>query len=194
MCRGEYTPFDDYVKSRKSCSTYTIDHLKCIIEGVYTIPSEPRDVYVETINEKSIQILWRPPEQLANNVTHYLINITKLHSFDDDQLSELSTSEFNITVDGHLNSIVVNDLEPFKMYELSVIAANEYGTSLPSVRIRTLTLNSGGGVGDGGANVKRQHKIPVVPKLPGKISSFFFLFFFFKRKMLVDFCMLIAVY
>lgn len=187
MCRGEYAPFNDYVKSRKSCSTYTIDHLKCIIEGVYTIPSEPRDVYVETINERSIQILWRPPEQLANNVTHYIINITKLHSFDDDQLSDLLTSEFSINVDGHSNSVVVNDLKPFKMYEIFVIAGNEYGTSLPSVRVRTLTLNSGGGMGDGGGSIKRLHKIPVVPKLPGK-NLLLFLFSCFSISFYYFFC------
>lgn len=130
---------------------------------------------MEAINEKSIQISWRPPEQLANKVKYYLINITKLHNFDEDRLSDLLKSEYSIKVDAHLNSIVVNDLKPFRMYEVCVIAANDYGTSLPSIRVRTLTLNSGGGIGDGEGS-KRPNNVPVVPKLPGK--TFFFLFFF----------------
>lgn len=168
LCRGEYTPFSDYIKSRKTCGNYTLDHLTCIISGIYTIPSEPKNVYVDAINEKSIQVFWQPPDQLPTKVANYVINVTRLHTFDPDALADMSHAELSISVDRSHNSVLVNNLQPLSMYEVSVMATNKFGSSLPSFRVRTLTLDSSisgrrsGGVGaDGQLNA-------VVPKLPGK--------------------------
>lgn len=167
MCRGEYTPFSDYIKSRKTCGNYTLDHLACIISGIYTIPSEPTNVYVDAVNEKSIKVFWQPPDHLADKVKNYVINVTQLHTFDPDTLADLSHAELSISLDRSHTSVLVNNLKPFTMYEVSVMATNKYGSSLPSLRVRTLTLDNsisgrGSGVGSGG------QLNAVVPKLPGK--------------------------
>jgi hypothetical protein len=41
------------------------------------------------------------------------------------------------------NNTIVNDLQPYTMYELSVTALNIHGSSLPSYSVRTLTLTPG---------------------------------------------------
>ena len=76
MCRGEYTPFTDLLRSRISCAAHTIPGLECILEGIQKIPSAPKAVFVEPINEKSLQISWLPPEHLADTVKNYKINLT----------------------------------------------------------------------------------------------------------------------
>lgn len=92
MCRGEYTPFTDLLKSRISCSAHTIPGLECILEGIQKIPSAPSDVFVESPNEKSLQITWAPPENLADTVKRYKINVTILQSFDEDYLANNTAS------------------------------------------------------------------------------------------------------
>lgn len=124
-------------------------------------------MYVDAINEKSIKVSWQPPDQLANKVKNYVINVTQLHTFDPDALADLSHAELSISVDRGHNSVLVNNLKPFTMYEVSVMATNTFGSSLPSFRVRTLTLDSSisgrsGSVGAGG------QLNAVVPKLPGK--------------------------
>lgn len=146
--------------------------MTCIISGIHTIPSEPKDVYVDAVNEKSIKVFWQPPDQLANKVNNYVINVTQLHTFDPDTLADLSHAELSISVDRVHTSVLVNNLQPFTMYEVSVMATNKFGSSLPSFRVRTLTLDSslkgrGSGVGSGG------QLNPVVPKLPGKNTPHF---------------------
>lgn len=125
-------------------------------------------MYVDAINEKSIKVFWRPPDQLAHKVENYVINVTRLHTFDSDALADLSHAELSIAVDRNHNSALVNNLLPFTMYEISVMATNKYGSSLPSFRVRTLTLDSsisGGRSSRVGANGELN---AVVPKLPGK--------------------------
>lgn len=157
MCHGEYTPFTDYVKSRVSCVSYTLSSLKCILEGVQTIPSPPRDIIVEPLNEKSLQVSWSPPARLAHKVQSYSINVSMLHSFDDDSTTN-TTSETHATVNGSADSAVINGLKPFTMYSVTITANNDNGSSLPSNSIRTLTLDSGDG---------KKTSVAVVPKLPG---------------------------
>lgn len=160
MCQGEYTPFTDYVKSRVSCVAYTLPALKCILEGVQSIPSPPQNIIVEPLNEKSLQVTWSPPARLANKVKTYSINVTTLHSFDEDSLANI-TSEVQATVAGTSDSAIINGLKPFTMYSITMTANNENGTSLPSDRIRSLTLDSGLGT---------RTSVAVVPVLPGELS------------------------
>lgn len=160
MCQGEYTPFSDYVRSRVSCVAYTLPALKCILEGVQNIPSPPVDVTVEPLNEKSLQVNWSPPQRLAKQVQTYSINVTMLHSFDQDTLENIS-SEVHATVAGSATSAVIGGLKQFTMYSVTVTANNAKGSSLPSDRIRTLTLDSGIGT---------PSSVAVVPVLPGRIA------------------------
>lgn len=158
MCQGEYTPFTDYVKSRVSCVAHTLPALQCILQGIQVLPSEPENVIVEPLNEKSLQVSWSPPAKLAHTVKTYSINVTTLHEFDQDALANI-TSEISVTVSSDLDSAVINDLKPFTMYSITVTAKNEHGSSLPSFRVRALTLDNG---------VGSQTSVAVVPILPGK--------------------------
>lgn len=161
MCQGEYTPFTDYLKSRVSCVAHTLPGLQCILEGIQTIPSEPRYVTVLPLNERSVQVSWGTPEKLGKTVTTYRINVTRLNSFDEDKLAT-EDAVFSITVPGSVNSTVVNDLEPYSMYSITVMSQNEHGSSLPSLRIRTLTLENNSGP-------KRLPSNSTTPEIPGNI-------------------------
>lgn len=162
MCLGEYTPYTDLAKSRVSCVRHTLPTLKCILQGIQQLPSEPENVIVEPLNEKSLQVSWTRPQQLADTVKSYTINVTTLHSFDQDSLPNI-TSEIGITVSADLDSAVINDLKPFTMYTITVVANNVYGSSLPSYRTRALTLENG--------SVGTQTSVAVVPVLPGEINN-----------------------
>lgn len=157
MCQGEYTPFTDYVRSRVSCVAYTLPALKCILEGVENIPSPPEGIVVEPLNENSLQVSWSPPARLPDRVRSYSINCTVLHSFDDASVPNI-TSEVSVTVSADLDSAVINNLKPFTMYSITMTANNNFGSSLPSVRVRALTLDSGVGT---------KTSTAVVPVLPG---------------------------
>lgn len=105
MCEGEYTPFTNYVRSRVSCIAYTLPALKCILDGVQKIPSTPEAVAAEPLNENSLEVSWSPPERLADKVSTYSINVTMLHSFDEDVVANI-TSEVSVTVPADSDSAV----------------------------------------------------------------------------------------
>lgn len=159
MCLGVYNSFNDLAKSRVSCVMHTITSLKCILQGIQYLPSEPTNVIVEPLNERSLQVSWSRPEHLGDSVKVFVINVTALSSFDDDELTNI-TSLISVTVSGDQESAVVNDLKPFTMYTITVTAHNDVGSSLPSYRIRALTLENG--------NSGTQTSVAVVPVLPGK--------------------------
>lgn len=158
MCRGEYTPFTDLLRSRISCAVHTVPGLECILEGVQNIPSEPKAVFVEPLNEKSLQISWLPPENLPETVKNYKINLTVLQSFDEDFLANSTATTISVTVPAEMNTTTINNLQPFTMYSIFVIAENEFGSSLPSSRKRALTLKND--------MVNGGNTIAVIPKLP----------------------------
>jgi len=158
MCRGEYTPFTDYLKSRISCAAHTIPGLECILEGIQNIPSSPAAVFVEALNEKSLQISWTEPENLASTVKTYKINVTILQSFDEDYLANSTATTISVTVPAQMNMTTINNLQPFTMYSVFVTAENEFGSSLPSSRKRALTLKND--------MVNGGNSIAVIPKLP----------------------------
>ncbi|XP_055528945.1 Ig-like and fibronectin type-III domain-containing protein 1 [Wyeomyia smithii] len=159
MCRGEYTPFTDLLKSRVSCVQHTLPGLQCILDNIQRLPSEPQSVAVEALTERSLQVSWSPPERLAKTVKYYQINATKLHSFDQDFLANATKdSMLSIQVSSDQGSVIVSDLDPFTMYTITVSAHNDFGSSLPSIKIRALTLENGGG--------NKQTSVAVVPILP----------------------------
>lgn len=161
MCRGEYTPFTDLLKTRVSCIHHTLPGLQCILEGVEKLPSFPIDVYAEAINDTSLEIGWSPPEKLSDTVTYYSVNVTNLHNFDPDVLpTNKSSPSVNVKVSSDLDVYVVSDLKPLTMYSVTVTAHNKHGESLPSQRVRALTFSSE----DSGSNT--QNFTAVVPKLP----------------------------
>ncbi|KAL3272723.1 hypothetical protein HHI36_014185 [Cryptolaemus montrouzieri] len=153
VCRGSYTEITDNIKTHFSCSAYTEQTLACIVEGIELLPSPPEEVEVEALTEKSIKIMWEFPYSNAETVTHYSVNITSLHTFDEriaptpETTSEEPTSvtttsshAIHLNVKAPQESIIINDLVPFTMYEITVTAVNKHGSSLPSYAVRTLTL------------------------------------------------------
>lgn len=166
MCQGEYTPFTDYLKSRVSCVAHTLPGLQCILEGIQMIPSEPQSVTVFPLNERSIQINWSAPEKLANTVTRYRINVTRLQTFDEDMLAA-EQAVFSIEVPSSSTNATINDLEPYTMYSITVMSENEHGSSLPSMRIRTLTLENDS------VGPKRTTSNSSSPSIPGKSINFY---------------------
>lgn len=162
MCRGEYTPFTDFLKSRVSCVRHTLPGLQCILEGVQKLPSMPEDVYAEPLTEKSLEIGWQAPSKFGDTVQSYTVNVTALVHFDEDNLPNITLPiAISVTVPGDQRSTIINDLKPYTMYSITVTAHNEHGSSLPSFRIRALTLDSG---------ISRQTSVAVIPVLPGKIK------------------------
>ncbi|XP_075234927.1 Ig-like and fibronectin type-III domain-containing protein 1 [Lycorma delicatula] len=154
VCRGEYTMITDNIKTHFSCSAYTEQTLACIVEGIEILPSAPVDVYVEPKSDKSMNISWSPPFSSTPTVSDYIVNVTMLMSFDpstvNPHISDTNSSQSVITphsvqvkVTNGEQSVLINDLTPFTMYEITVTAMNIHGSSLPSFPIRALTLIPG---------------------------------------------------
>lgn len=172
VCKGEYTPITDNIKTHFSCSSYTEQTLACIVEGIGTLffcvpnyiyqllffvsteilPSTPEDVEVEALTEKSLRISWSPSASNVDSVTAYSINITSLKTFDEHLLDPMEIDKNKQTTTSHIvqinvpanqNETTVNNLAPFTMYEVTVSALNAHGSSLPSYSIRSLTLTPG---------------------------------------------------
>ncbi|XP_037879473.1 Ig-like and fibronectin type-III domain-containing protein 2 [Glossina fuscipes] len=156
MCRGEYTPFTDLLRTRVSCVHHTLSGLQCILKGVQQIPSTPLDVSVSDVAETTVTVSWSPPKKLPHTVKHYNVTLTALHSFDQDSSDEDIEAD-NIAKHGKGNNedisilrlvssnetaVTVKNLKPLTMYTIMVTAANDYGSSLPSERLRIFTHTS----------------------------------------------------
>ncbi|KAF4520404.1 hypothetical protein B566_EDAN003972 [Ephemera danica] len=165
VCRGQYTPSTDSIKTHFSCDAYTEQLL----------PSTPRHVKVDAISEHTLLVSWNFPAQNAHTVSQYEIEVRLVTSLDlpepkvldfmvDDSaftstevfsssstVSSVTTTapptqppfKLQLKVPGTYNSSLVSSLKPFTMYEVSVTATNSHGNSLPSPAIRTLTLVPG---------------------------------------------------
>ncbi|XP_045478484.1 Ig-like and fibronectin type-III domain-containing protein 2 [Harmonia axyridis] len=170
VCRGTYTEITDNIKTHFSCSAYTEQTLACIVEGIELLPSQPEELEVEALNEKSIKVMWEYPYMNAETVTQFSVNVTSLHTFDEriepihDNPPPLPTSisttmshAIHLNVKAPQKSIVINDLVPFTMYEVTVTAVNKHGSSLPSYAVRTLTLTP---------TKVQQKEVGEAPKLP----------------------------
>ncbi|CAH2043160.1 unnamed protein product, partial [Iphiclides podalirius] len=167
VCRGEFTPVTDNIKTHYSCATYMEKTLACIVEGIELLPSPPEDVEVEPLNEKQLNVSWGPPVENTETVTEYVVNVTTLRSFDAHLIdpSESSirsngtkqTQSTTYRVQANKNFLVLNDLLPFTMYEITVTSYNIHGSSLPSYSVRSLTLTPG---------KMKNIQVATAPKLP----------------------------
>lgn len=166
VCRGEYSPVTDNIKTHYSCAASMEKTLACIVEGIELLPSPPEDVEVEPLNEKQLNVSWNPPTQNYESVTEYIVNVTTLRSFDAHLIDPSESSLKNLTskltsstykVSSNKTFLVLNDLLPFTMYEITVTSYNIHGSSLPSYGIRSLTLTPG---------KRRPSAVAAAPKLP----------------------------
>ncbi|CAH0694433.1 unnamed protein product [Spodoptera exigua] len=168
VCRGEFTPVTDNIKTHYSCASYMEKTLACIVEGIELLPSPPEDVEVEPLNEKQLNVSWSPPVENTDSVIEYVVNVTTLRSFDahliDPSESSIKNNDTMKTVlpmtykvPPNKTYFVVNDLLPFTMYEITVTSYNIHGSSLPSYAIRSLTLTPG---------KMKSTDVAAAPKLP----------------------------
>ncbi|CAK1550359.1 unnamed protein product [Leptosia nina] len=166
VCRGEFTPVTDNIKTHYSCASYMERTLACIVEGIELLPSPPEDVEVDPLSEKQLNVTWSPPTENTDSVTEYILNVTALRSFDahlvDPSETSMNTSMKTGTfmifkVPKDKNFFVINDLLPFTMYEITVTSYNIHGSSLPSYSVRSLTLTPG---------KMKSTAVAAAPKLP----------------------------
>ncbi|CAH0755584.1 unnamed protein product [Diatraea saccharalis] len=167
VCRGEFTPVTDNIKTHYSCAAYMEKTLACIVEGIELLPSPPEDVEVESLNEKQLNVTWSPPIENTDTVTEYIVNVTTLRSFDahliDPSESTMKNTTMKMTqsmtykVPANKTYLILNDLLPFTMYEITVTSYNIHGSSLPSYAIRSLTLTPG---------KMKTTEVAAAPKLP----------------------------
>ncbi|KAJ0174849.1 hypothetical protein K1T71_009957 [Dendrolimus kikuchii] len=168
VCRGEFTPVTDNIKTHYSCASYMEKTLACIVEGIELLPSPPEDVEVEPVSEKQLNVSWTPPVENSDSVTEYLVNVTTLKSFDAHLIEPSEGSMKNnesmkvgqsmtFKVQPNKTFFVLNDLLPFTMYEITVTSYNIHGSSLPSYAVRSLTLTPG---------KMRTTDVASAPKLP----------------------------
>ncbi|XP_030373316.1 Ig-like and fibronectin type-III domain-containing protein 1 isoform X2 [Scaptodrosophila lebanonensis] len=170
MCRGEYTPFTDKLKTRVSCVQHTLSGLQCILKGVQLIPSTPTAVSADGVSETSARISWAPPEKLADRLMHYTVNLTMLHKFDEDEVTgevvhKATDPAEQVTlhnVQANQTYLPLDGLSPLTMYAVVVTAVNEYGSSLPSERLRFFTHISASAAEAEAGNTDKQQ----MPSLP----------------------------
>ncbi|XP_075980799.1 Ig-like and fibronectin type-III domain-containing protein 2 isoform X2 [Anticarsia gemmatalis] len=168
VCRGEFTPVTDNIKTHYSCASYMEKTLACIVEGIELLPSPPEEVEVEPLNEKQLNVTWSPPIENTDSVIEYIVNVTTLRSFDahlidpsessiKDNDTMKSVQSLTYRVPANKTFYVLNDLLPFTMYEITVTSYNIHGSSLPSYAIRSLTLTPG---------KMKSTEVAAAPKLP----------------------------
>ncbi|KAH8405330.1 hypothetical protein KR222_005359 [Zaprionus bogoriensis] len=182
MCRGEYTPFTDKLRTRVSCVQHTLSGLQCILKGVQLIPSTPTFPTLDDVRETSVNISWSPPQRLADQVSHYTVNLTVLHSFDEDELSgEVRHKTSNglgeqleqvslHNVPANQTSLYLDTLTPLTMYAVVLTSVNEYGSSLPSERLRFFTHTSAS-VAETQAGSPDKQMMPILPNIRGCCES-----------------------
>ncbi|XP_060866861.1 Ig-like and fibronectin type-III domain-containing protein 1 [Metopolophium dirhodum] len=151
VCQGEYTPITDNIKTMVSCSPYTEQTLACIVEGIEILPSQPEDVQVDVNSSSMVFVTWDKPSANSASVKGYVVNVTMLRSFDGmktfpdndgNSQSIVTPHSIQVKVPGSEYEVKIDKLIPFTMYEITVVAVNKHGSSLPSTAIRSLTLNS----------------------------------------------------
>ncbi|KAG7312486.1 hypothetical protein JYU34_001998 [Plutella xylostella] len=164
VCRGEFTPVTDNIKSHYSCAAYMEKTLACIVEGIELLPSPPEDVEVEPLNEKQLNVTWNPPTENTDSISEYVVNVTTLRSFDshlidteDSNATMRSIQSNTYKVQGNTTFLILNNLLPFTMYEITVTSYNLHGSSLPSYAVRSLTLSTG---------KMKSTAVAAAPKLP----------------------------
>lgn len=101
---------------------------------------------MEPLNEKQLNVTWSPPTENTDTVTEYVVNVTTLRSFDAHLIDPSESSIKNGTmrmiqsttykVAANKSYLVLDDLLPFTMYEVTVTSYNIHGSSLPSYAVR----------------------------------------------------------
>lgn len=98
------------------------------MDATEILPNAPETVLVDTVSDKSLKISWRHSGR-DYRVTHYYVNITALVSFDalnngkdesDKAIDKDQPFSMQIKIPADQNSTIVDNLNSFTMYEITV--------------------------------------------------------------------------
>ncbi|KAG1675091.1 Ig-like and fibronectin type-III domain-containing protein 1 [Nymphon striatum] len=138
LCRGQYkisTMVEHY-----SCNPHITSLLACISEGIELLPSQPEHVMMEATSPSSINVSWTPPRHTPQGISHYIIAVKKLNSFDGYRQTQINGATGQVNSDQTYWTL--DALDSFTMYEVTVKAENKYGSSQPSNPVRGVTMIS----------------------------------------------------
>lgn len=152
VCVGNFTLTT--VLDHFTCMQYTAPVLACIAEGVSTLPPQVQEVTIDPMSSSELLVKWSLPSKDIHLIDSMVINVTQLDSFDNVGVtrldngrssSEVSTPplyglQMRFTIPRNETSFVIKELKPYTMYEVVMSSVNKVGTSLPTNRIRVLTL------------------------------------------------------
>lgn len=133
LCSGENLKSDLNNETMRenytSCMTSNFrPSFKCMKEGYFTTPGPPTDPIVEYAGQNRVRFRWQSPKISPDKVKIYTVYVR----YRNHQITH-STSDTYFTTD----SLALNTA-----YQFSVVASNDYGTSLHSPRINFTSLVS----------------------------------------------------
>lgn len=136
ICAGEIS-LSKYDVTALICSRDVGAVLKCMEEGKDTIPSPPEDFHVTFVTPMSAHLVWNAPPGNVT-VTQYQIRYEAINGTIPPHPTEYS-QEVNVTT----TMAIVDKLVAQTRYSFYVVAANEQGTSLPSLIVLLTTPEKG---------------------------------------------------
>nr|XP_046912345.1 Ig-like and fibronectin type-III domain-containing protein 1 isoform X1 [Dermatophagoides farinae] len=149
-CSGRYSL--EKALDHAICHEHSKTILFCIADGLQVLPEQPQEIQAETINSTFILLKWTNRDNsLANQ---YKIIFHELHSFDENwsKINHTVTTndepEQTIIVPATITETSIGPLKRSTMYEIKMIATNNYGESLPTNDLRVVTHSSDAKISD----------------------------------------------
>ena len=147
MCRGQYNNVTDQLKTQFDCGPHLQSTLKCIGEGIRSLPSRPRELTAMPVNSTAIHLQWRSSPQPVS--TSYKINVTLVKQLEEVYSANLSKVVKMTKADTTIHSIeasnarsvslTIGGLKVFSLYDVTLWAESSDGKSLPTYRVRVAT-------------------------------------------------------
>uniref|UniRef100_A0A4D5RKC4 Putative neural cell adhesion molecule l1 n=1 Tax=Ixodes scapularis TaxID=6945 RepID=A0A4D5RKC4_IXOSC len=136
ICAGEIA-LSKYDVTALICSRDVGAVLKCMEEGKDTIPTPPEEFHVTFVTPTSVHLVWNAPSGNVS-VVEYQIRYEAFNGTVPPHPTEY-TQEVNVTT----TMAIVDKLTPKTRYSFYVTAANEQGTSVPSLIVLLTTPEKG---------------------------------------------------
>ncbi|XP_074034870.1 Ig-like and fibronectin type-III domain-containing protein 2 isoform X1 [Leptinotarsa decemlineata] len=110
-----------------TCYPYIGNMALCFDEGNGLIPGPISALHAVIVDEHTILLEWNEPEN-STNITGYVIHYQRVDNTSTHGTPLVLEKQMNATE----TTATITNLEENKMYQMFVVAVNEYGTSLPS--------------------------------------------------------------
>ncbi|XP_062589664.1 Ig-like and fibronectin type-III domain-containing protein 2 [Saccostrea cucullata] len=125
FCRGQLVPTTGI---NSLCLTYSPLYMRCFLNGTQYLPTPPVSVTVKAVNGTTMVAYWGPPAENCDttNQCHYVVSL----NMSANNRTQFRTKETNIVLTG---------LTPKKTYMVSLLAINQYGSSIPSPVVKFVT-------------------------------------------------------